>query len=391
MILDDTMALEFSVSSGSAVVFHASAANDTGSAISPYVNSGTSNGVTAVTLVSAPASGEFRTVESCVLRNGDTVQQTLTIRVDVSATDRDVVVCTLQPGESVAYDRGSGRWVTMDSQMRERTEPSPTGLHGLTLPLYKAGTASDAATYWYCTAKDGGFPGAVAIGTPGLGGRAVTGSTEGGAINPRPAPSGNWHLTHAAIASTVIHAHVVFDLLWINSGIVVTTTTAQTVNSVAFPARDIQGTVNGEGCMIGLLVATATTNGAVNNTATVSYTNEAGTAGRTATLLAVTGWQIPATAVAGTIVWFMLAAGDKGVQSIQSVTLATSLGAGAVSLLVGRWLAMVPSSVANVATPALIDADPGVCVWDDPAIFHCYQSSATTATGVSGTLSFADR
>lgn len=170
-----------------------------------------------------------------------------------------------------------------------------------------------------------------------------------------------------------------------------TTTTAQTVNSVAFPARDIQGTVNGEGCMIGLLVATATTNGAVNNTATVSYTNEAGTAGRTATLLAVTGWQIPATAVAGTIVWFMLAAGDKGVQSIQSVTLAASLGAGAVSLLVGRWLAMVPSSVANVATPALIDADPGVCVWDDPAIFHCYQSSATTATGVSGTLSFADR
>jgi hypothetical protein len=54
-------------------------------------------------------------------------------------------------------------------------------------------------------------------------------------------------------------------------------------------------------------------------------------------------------------------------------------------------LTVYVDGTANVATPALIDADPGICVWTNPALFHCYQSSATTATVTSGTLAFADR
>jgi hypothetical protein len=44
----------------------------------------------------------------------------------------------------------------------------------------------------------------------------------------------------------------------------------------------------------------------------------------------------PATAVAGTLVPFQLATGDRGVQSVQSVTLGTSYVAGAISLVLFR-------------------------------------------------------
>lgn len=389
MILDETMSLRFSVSSGTDVVFHSSYVTDTGTAITAAALVGESNGATAVVIAAAPGAGEKRTIESVSIYNQGTGSQTTTITTS-DGTVRTIYASTIGPGESIAYDRGSGRWVTLDRQGRERRDPIASGLTGTTRALFKTGTASDAAAYWICTAKDAGIPGAITVGTPGVAGRAVTGSTEGGTI-ALPTPSGNWHLTHANITSTVAHWHMLFDLLWINSGITVTTTTAQTVNSVALPARDAQGTTNGEGCLIGMLVTTVIANAAINNTATVSYTNSAGTAGRTATLINVAGAMIPATAVVGTIVWFHLEAGDTGVRSIQSVTLATTFVSGAVSFLIARPLVALPNPIVNVGSVASIEPDPGICVWDNPAILHCYQSSATTATTLAATLQFVDR
>jgi hypothetical protein len=90
--------------------------------------------------------------------------------------------------------------------------------------------------------------------------------------------------------------------------------------------------------MVGIEVRTATTNAAAVLNATLDYTNSAGTPGRTGTILPTTG--IPATAVAGTFIPFMLAAGDAGIRSIQNITLGTSLGAGAIHLVAYRVIAM---------------------------------------------------
>ena len=44
------------------------------------------------------------------------------------------------------------------------------GITGYPLPLYKSGTAPEAAGRFYLWAKDAGYPGAWAVGTPGLAG-----------------------------------------------------------------------------------------------------------------------------------------------------------------------------------------------------------------------------
>jgi hypothetical protein len=187
------------------------------------------------------------------------------------------------------------------------------------------------------------------------------------------------------MAASVAHTHQFFDVLWVNSGLGVTTTTEQAIAMAALPPRDINGTTNGEGCMIAMLFTAAATNAAANSGCTVSYTNSAGVAGRTATLAALAGSQIPATPVIGTLVWFNLAAGDKGVQSIQSVTLGTSLGAGSISMMITRDIATIGNPIPNVSASKNIQS-PGIRLYNDSCILHCNLASNTTATLYSGEL-----
>lgn len=135
--------------------------------------------------------------------------------------------------------------------------------------------------------------------------------------------------------------------------------------------------------MIAMLTTTANTNAAAISNSTVSYTNSDGTSGRTATLTAIAGSQIPVTPVIGTIVWFNLQAGDKGVRSIQSITLATSLGGGAVSLMICRDLANIGTSLVNVQFTRKL-SEPGVRLYNGTCMLHCILASAVTATFFNG-------
>jgi hypothetical protein len=200
-----------------------------------------------------------------------------------------------------------------------------------------------------------------------------------------PAVGANF-LTGLELAAGVNHTHQFFDVLWVNTGLVITTTTAQTITMAgALPARDINGTTNGEGCMIALLCTAAVGLAAVASNATVSYTNSDGTAGRTATLSAIVGSQAPATPVIGTLIWFNLQAGDKGVRSIQSITLNTSWVSGTISLMITRDLATMGTTIPNVSVPKIIK-DPGIRLYNGTCALHCILSSATTATFISGEL-----
>jgi hypothetical protein len=132
----------------------------------------------------------------------------------------------------------------------------------------------------------------------------------------------------------------------VNSGLVVTTTTAQAITPVAIPARDTFDTANGDGVLAGFLVTTATTNAGAITNMTISYTNSAGVAGRTGTVTS-----FPATAVIGSFIPVNLQAGDKGIQSVQSVTFGTSLAAGAVSLVLYRVVRQVGILAAYTIPP----------------------------------------
>lgn len=184
-----------------------------------------------------------------------------------------------------------------------------------------------------------GRPGVSTTPTPGMAGEALTSGGRFGFQNPT---SGNSYLTRLAAAMTngsnglSVGSLWLVDRLWQNSGIVVTTTTAQTINSVTWPARDKNGSTNGDGVLVALEVRTTTGAANVNNS-TLEYTNQAGTSGRVGSFN--TTFYVPASAVGGFIP-FSLQGADTGVRSIQSITLNTSLISGAVHLVAYRTLAM---------------------------------------------------
>lgn len=171
------------------------------------------------------------------------------------------------------------------------------------------------------------------------------------------------------------------DRLWHNSGVVVTTTTAQTVTSTTFGARDYSGSTAGVDVLIAVEVTTATTNAGAFTNMTMSYTNSSGTSGRTATMTS-----FPATAVAGTFLPFSLQAGDAGVRSVQSITLGTSLVTGAISLVAYRVIATVGTPIASVAS-SLPPGSPRR-LYDDAVPFLVYDLTGTAGGVVSGTYQY---
>lgn len=374
--------------SAAQIEVHASWVDFNGTAVTPgRQNTAAITTATTTTVVPSPGASVQRNVKHLNITNDHATQScVVTVEHFDGTTTTELMSFTLLPNENMIFNE-EGRWAHRDYNGAEYPPAGKGAYDGYPVVFMKTGTAPDATGYWYCTSKDAGFPGPWAPGTPGLAGRTTDGTTatDAGCMPIRNASLGANYLTEVTMGSSVNHSHLFFDVLWVNSGIVVTTTTAQTINSVTLPARDVNGTTNGEGCMIGLLTTTANTNAAVISNTTVSYTNSAGTSGRTATLSAIIGSQVPATPVIGTIVWFNLQAGDTGVRSIQSITLGTSYGAGALSLLIARDLANIGTSLVNVQFTRRL-SDPGVRLYNGTCMLHCHVASAATATFYNGEI-----
>lgn len=340
---------------------------------------------TTTTVVPSPGSGVRRNVKHLNITN-DHASATCIITVEHydGTTAEELISVTLLAGENMVFGE-TGMWTHYDANGALYPPAGKGAYDGFATVFMKTGTASDAAGYWYGTWKDAGFPGAWAPGTPGINGRVTDGttSTDNGCIPIRNPSVGANYLTEVTMGASVNHSHLLYDVLWVNSGIVVTTVGEQTMTTPTLPARDINGTTNGEGCMIGLMFTAAATNAAVISNATVRYTNSGGTGTRTATLSAIVGSQIPATPVIGTVIWFNLQAGDKGVLSIQGITLGTSLVTGSVSLFIARDLANIGTSLVNVQFTRKL-SDPGVRLYNGTCMLHCVLSSATTATFFNG-------
>lgn len=360
----------------------------------PGTQEGKITTATSTDIVSAPAASTYRLIKSISIKNiNTTTSNTITIVKDISATTYELFETQLGPNEQLNYTEEKG-WELRDRNGKLKVTDPTISITGLSKFLMKSYTAADAAGYWYCGSKDAGIPGAWAPGTPGLAGRATNGlsSNDVGCINFPDAGSGlSRYLTNVTTSSTALQSFMYMDVLWVNSGLVVTTTTAQTINSVALPARDDDGTTNGKGCQIGLLAVAALGNAAVISNSTVTYTNEDGTGSRAATLSAVVGYQFPATPVIGTVVWFKLQDGDEGVQSIQSITLNTTLTSGTASLIIARPLAFAPVSVVNQGFPYYINNGDGVKLYDRACILPFFQAQNAGTTVMSGTLTTLER
>lgn len=226
-----------------------------------------------------------------------------------------------------------------------------------------------------------GIPGAAVAPSPGMAGAALT--TYAGQIPFSNPVSGNTHLARFQGQATIPGTLLLCDRLWHNSGISVTTTTAQTVNSVTFPARDVAGSTNGDGVLIGLEVSTATGAGAA--TPSISYTDQSGNAGATGAMIVTYN----ASSIAGTFYPFGLAAGDTGVRSIQTVTLGVSMTSGAVHLVAYRILARLELTAAHIpnAIDAITSGFPRL--YDNTVPFIIFIPSTTTTSNISAQVIYA--
>lgn len=227
-----------------------------------------------------------------------------------------------------------------------------------------------------------GFPGPAVASVAGLAGEALT--SYAGQLS-FPATVGGQQIYIARIEgsqSSVVGAINLMDRLWQNSGFVVTSTGAQTINSVAWPARDLNSSTNGTGVMLAMEVTT--TLGAGTPTLTVTYTNSAGLGSRTGTI-----GPILTTCNAGTFYPMALAAGDLGVRSVQSITSSATMTSGAVSFVAYRVMCVLPMGVPNYATDrdAVALGFPKCSNSSVPWIV--YTPSGTTSTSTDGTIVWA--
>lgn len=376
----------------STIEVHASYVDNNAGTITPGRTNTRITAATTTTIVASPGASTQRNLKGLYVTNNSTGTTCLVGVEHFDGTNSvEIMQFNLLPGENMTFNEDGG-WRHRDANGAEYPPSGLGAYNGRAVGFMKTTTASDAVGYWYCSAKDAGFPGAWAVGTPGLNGRVTDGTAvaDAGCIPITNPSTGGNYITELQISASVNHSHLFFDVLWVNTALVVTTTTAQAITTPTLPARDINGSTDGEGCMIAMLFTAASTNAAVISNTTVSYTNSAGTAGRTATLSAIVGSQIPATPVIGTLIWFNLAAGDKGVRSIQSVTLGTSLVTGSISMMITRDIATIGTNVVNI-TAQKIPNTPGIRIYNGTCMLHSMLTSATTATFVSGEFSIMER
>jgi hypothetical protein len=387
MILSSTSdLLRLTTSSTSALDVHVSWTDFTSSSATAGRTNTLISTATTTTIVASPAASTQRLVKMFSARNRGTAAQTVTVLHSDGTNIPEVHKVTLSAGDVLLYK--DERFSVQDSSGRDKqVTPQVSGITGREVSFLKVGTAKEASGVWYSYHKDTGIPGAWVPGTPGLAGRVTDGmtTTDAGCL-PLWTPTGSLYLTASYILPSVAETVMIADVLWVNSGLVVTTTTAQTVNSVTLPARDLNGSTNGEGVAIGIIVTTATTNAAAITNMTVSYTNSDGTAGRTATLAS-----FAATSVVGSFYIFQLASGDKGVRSIQSVTLGTSLVTGAVSLVMYKPAKLMGSALANTASPPFFQGNPGSRLYTGSCLLPFGVTGVTTAGTIIGSITVVEQ
>lgn len=249
------------------------------------------------------------------------------------------------------------------------------------VPLIKAGVTMAAVgalrgyTPWYAA----GSPGASSATAIGINGEAVTpalGSTGGRIPRTNPGVGVNAHLARLAMQSSQIGTLWLIDRVWQNSGLVVTSTTAQAITPAALPARDGNGTTNGADIQAAIEWSAA--GGAGTPTVTLTYTDQDGNAGASAVMTGV------ASPPAGTFELFTLAAGDSGIRAPTSFIQSATRTSGTMHLVLFRVLAQIEISSANVGNAIDVLTGGMPRIYNDSVLQLVWFPSATAGANLIG-------
>jgi hypothetical protein len=210
-------------------------------------------------------------------------------------------------------------------------------------------------------------------------GYTCTNSTTGSLPFTDPGGGSQTELFKVAAAGATAGTLILYDRLWTCSGL--TTAAATTLNITTpgtIPSRDADGAALGPGVELWGEVYTAP--GATGATWTVSYTDQGGTAGNTAS------YTHPANAEAvGQMFPFTLAAGDTGVRAVASFTTSISSGtAGSIGLTLLRRLATLPLASPNLAQVLDMAAIGMPRIYDSSCLALMVMCSATNTGIITG-------
>jgi len=150
---------------------------------------------------------------------------------------------------------------------------------------------------------------------------------------------------------------------------------------IGLPARDDTGTASGVGVLAALEVSSAM--GANAPTMTLTYTNQAGVGGRTATNIDAA----VASAAAGAFHRFALQAGDTGIQTIQTFAFGgTAWASGTANLILYRVLARLPLIGSYIPAAKDMFALGMQRIYNGSVPFLVVLPASTTASVVSGNV-----
>jgi len=251
-------------------------------------------------------------------------------------------------------------------------------ISGATIPVnfYKAGTTTVAGRL-YSLLYAGGLPGSASGTTIGIAGAALTAYT-GQIPFTNPTAGQNTYLSKFSALSNSAGTLLLCDRLWQNSGVLSNTTTVQTVNSVAFAARDINQSINGEGCLIGVEVTSATTS--VGSTVSIGYTssNNVQATGTTS---------IGATSLIGAIYPIAFVSGHTGAKEVRNFSISSIGTTGNFSLVCYRILASVDIGAGfGNQVDAITSGFPRL--FDNTVPFLIFMPVGTTAPAITGQIIF---
>lgn len=212
----------------------------------------------------------------------------------------------------------------------------------------------------------------------GSGGTTFNQSTVSNGFNEWTAGTGtDAYLARVALTGTVAGTIHIYDIMWACSGFVGNSASAQSVSSFSgMPTRN----TTGEGCALWIGCSSAI--GATGHNVTASYTNQAGTSGRTT--VSVAGI---ASMPANRMYQLPLQSGDTGIQALASITLSASSGtAGNLWALIMKPVATIPLPLVNVGSVQDFAALGLPLIDDESCLAYIHQATTTSSGIILGTF-----
>jgi hypothetical protein len=256
------------------------------------------------------------------------------------------------------------------------------------------GAAAYTANRWYDMSALNGFPVANAWAGTALAWRSCDETTGNGTQifgipNGGNVSTDTKHVMNvsavSAVATAVPGVLMLVDMQGYYPGINTNTLSAQTLTGT--PTLRYS---NGEG--VRSYFVSVTTSGATAHSLSLSYTNQAATAGRTLpvtvsmTASAITPHVSHSGSAANNYGPFLpLASGDRGIQSVQTITFSAASGAGTGALVLARPLLTLPITTVGVASERdLLNQLPSLPrVYDGACLTWLYFAGAATAANTN--------